>query len=465
MHARQTSSRQSHRRFRLSFIGLFLLCTVLVTSGAICGGADKQPPEKVVLEIWRPEDQDTDFADIFAAYKAIYPHVDFKYKTMKPEEYEDELFKAWAKGEGPDIFAVSNWRIGKFTEFITPMPKQRARLKTAHTEKSFGKAKLVVEQNVVTYLTPDDLPDRFVETVKKDVVFQDDIYGLPYSVDTLAMYYNRDLLAQSLIAIPPTTWQDFVDSVEAITVLDADKNVIQPATGLGTADNVPHFFDIVSLIMMQSGTQMITPSGYVALGAVAEDGGPGPGTKALEFYQSFSNPGKATYTWNDEQIEALEAFTSGNLAFYFGYHQDLKTIEQRAPNLNFSYTKVPQVDSSESVNYANYLVESVHLNAENPDHAWNFIQFAASENQAKNFIEKTGRVPALQSLVGAKQEDKGIGIFAQQALTAKTWYHGPKPDLVLQAFQEMVVAANERVNTIEEILNVAGAKVRLTLEQ
>ncbi len=447
-------------RTRLGVVVLFSMLTVL---GAGCGSSTLTAPAPIEIEIWRTADTEDIFTDSMAEYNATYAHVSFKYRTFKEDEYIDALFSAWSKGEGPDIFSVPNWRMGEFKEFISPLPKEVV-LKRAYVEKKFGKKDILVEERVNKFPTPAQVKDRFVDVVAGDVVFNDEVYGLPLQMDTLGLFYNRDLMARAQVAVPPTTWEEFRNAVQAMVVLDDESRVIQPAAAIGTAGNVAHYFDLLSVLMIQNGATMVTDRGSVSF-ASGGDNNRLPGIEALDFYTKFSDPTFRTYTWDDTQLESLEAFTQGTLGFYFGYYEDLATIEKRAPNLNFSYTKLPQVDVNNPANYANYMVESVHIGSDVTEHAWNFINFLTREEQAQAYMEKTSKIPALRTKIGENQEDPIIGLFAQQALTAHSWYHGNDAEEAMDSFTEMITETVAKSGTLEDIIGLAARKIRLTIDQ
>ena len=52
--------------------------------------------------------------------------------------------------------------------------------------------------------------DIFPDVVYSDVVKDNLIYGLPLSIDTLALFYNREHLNSAGIVAPPTTWQELI---------------------------------------------------------------------------------------------------------------------------------------------------------------------------------------------------------------------------------------------------------------
>lgn len=443
---------------------IVLLLGALVFTGASCFRSEElAPPEQFTLTIWRTSDSEKDFDGMVAQYQAVYPYVDFEFRVLRPDEYEDQLYAAWARGEGPDIFSVPNWRVGKFRDVIAPMPAE-VTLRTVSREASrLGGTKTTVAENTVQQLAPGQIENLFAGPVASDVVADNQIYGLPLSLDTLVLYYNRDLLSRAGVAVAPTTWNEFVNVVSAngLVQFDEDRTIVQAATSLGSTTTVPYFFDVLSVLMMQNGVAMTTEGSVSFSARESLD----KSLAALSFYTSFTDPTKATYTWNDDGQDGLEAFIQGTSAMYIGYYRDQEKIEQRATGVNFSRTKLPQVDPANPVNYATYPVEAVHIQSPNADHAWNFLRFAAtSDEQARAYSEASGRVPALRSLVGEKQQDPDIDIFAQQALTARSWYHGVDPDGAIAAVQSMIDTAVAGTSPLEDVLNVGAGAVGLTMQ-
>ncbi|OGY46587.1 MAG: hypothetical protein A2840_01425 [Candidatus Buchananbacteria bacterium RIFCSPHIGHO2_01_FULL_47_11b] len=74
--------------------------------------------------------------------------------------------------------------------------------------------------------------------------------------------------------------------------------------------------------------------------------------------------------------------------------------------------------------------------------AWNFIQFLARTDVEKEYINKTGRTPALVELLNEQiqSQDPIIQVFAQQAITAKSWYQGKSPTETEEIFGSMISA-------------------------
>jgi multiple sugar transport system substrate-binding protein len=296
------------------------------------------------------------------------------------------------------------------------------------------------------------------------------IYGLPLSVDTLAMFYNRDLFNNVGISQAPAYWnKEFLQDIKKLTRQNENKEIVQAGAALGGGDNINRFSDILSVLMLQNGAVMMNDNNQVTFNTVPttmKDSGYNPGLEALRFYTDFANPTKESYSWNSTLPNSLEMFISGNLAIMFSYAYDLPTIKTRAPKLNFSVAKLPQIEGNPAtnINFANYWVEAVSKKSKHPNEAWDFIQFITKAEQAKSYLEKTKKPTALRSLVATQKSDNEIGVFVDQVLTAKSWYKGGNAKAAEDALRDMITAfTNNTSDRIQDIIDNAAAKIQQTV--
>ena len=451
---------------------LFLLAIFLVSSGFGCkisSQATQDAMKPITIVYWRVFDESDAFDDIITKYKALHPFVTIEYHKLRYEEYENALLNALAEDRGPDIFSIQSTWLKKYQTKLVPMPET---ITMAYpVVKGTVQKEIVPELRTTNSLTMKELKDNFVDVVGKDVVLEDGkIYGLPLSVDTLAMYYNKDLFNNAGISQVPQYWnKEFLQDIKKLTKQDQKKGLLQSGVALGGSSNINRYSDILSVLMMQNGAVMMDDSGQVTFNRVppySKDSNYNPGLEALRFYTDFSNPVKESYAWNNEMPNSLEEFISGNLAIMFSYSYDLPTIKARAPKLNFSVAKMPQIEGEPptNVNFANYWIEVVSKKSAHPNESWDFIQFITKETQAKSYLEKTKRPTALRSLVGTQKSDNEIGVFADQVLTAKSWYRGKNAQAAEDAIKEMIDAVIKNGSEkIQEIIDTAAAKVQQTV--
>lgn len=479
-----------HKKLKLIF--LVLIIVFLPAFGLKCQPKEVQKAmEPITLNYWRVWDGPDAFAEIIEKYSQIHPNITIKYRKLNYDEYEKELLEAWAEDRGPDIFSVHNTWLKKYQNKIEPLPDE---ITMAYPiVKGTVKKETITEMRTNKSLGLKKLKDEFVDAVYDDAVIkikneksgamEEKIFALPLSVDTLAMYYNKELLNNAGIIEPPAYWdKEFQQAVKKLTKQNAKGQIIQPGVALGGSANIDRYSDILSVLMMQNGAVMMDEYGAVTFNQVPpnlKSQGYNPGLEALLFYTDFANPAKEVYCWNKTLDNSLDMFSRGNLALMFGYSYHLPQINARASKLNFSVAKLPQIKgNSQIVNFANYWLETVSkkilTNPENlkkgadyaalkKDAAWDFIQFAAKAENVKSYLEKTRTPTALRSLVNEQLDDIDIGVFAEQVLTAKSWYRGADYNAAEKIIGEMIDGAVLGQDEIGNIIDTGAKKVQQTI--
>ncbi|MFA6604057.1 MAG: extracellular solute-binding protein [Patescibacteria group bacterium] len=427
-------------------LGSLLIGLTLI--GAGCFGPQPVQMTPVALEYWRVDDEPEDMAEIIAAYQKLHPQITINYVKMAPERYKQLLLEALAEDRGPDLFVLPNVALREWQAKLLPLPKETSVVSMAVNQQK----QIVPVEQKKTSLTVRELNNSFVEAVVQDVVMaavddqaggqvQDAIFGLPLSLDTLALYYNKDLLKAANIEKPPATWSEFLDLIPGLTTAKEDGTVTQSGASIGTADNIRYSTELLASIMQQNGAVLADDRGYAQFDQRTPEtsGDPyPPGVHALMFYVSFAEPSAPNYAWNNKMPDSLDAFVSGKTAFYFGYPHDARLIKERAPKLNFTVAPLPQVNPGRQANIAKYPVEVVSKKTAHADEAWDFLQYLSQKDKVTNFLVKTLRPTALRSLVSEQITNPDTGAFAGQVLTAKSWYRGQNYAGVEKAFATMI---------------------------
>ena len=203
--------------------------------------------QQVTSDIWNViEDVDV-YAQVLDAYRKMHPNIQINYRRLRLEEYEQKMLEGMAEDRGPDIFLIHHDWVTKYQSRITPMPKT-TEIGYSVTTGTIKKEK-TWEARVEPTITLKDYRAQYADAVLRDTIrtvnvsedplrqdLQERIVALPVSLDTLGLYYNKDLLNAAGIPNPPETWQDFQDQVKKIVKFDQENVILQAAAGIGTPE-------------------------------------------------------------------------------------------------------------------------------------------------------------------------------------------------------------------------------------
>jgi multiple sugar transport system substrate-binding protein len=458
---------------------LSLLAVGLMTSGFGCrlqSSAVKENMQPITLNYWRAWDEPDDFEEILTKYKALHPNITINYRKLRYEEYEKEIINALAEDRGPDIFSIESSWLPRYQAKISPMPDKITMVYPV--VKGTIKKETTYELRDNPSLTIKDLRANFVDVVADDVIVDNKIMGLPLSVDTLAMFYRKDLFNNEGIINPPAYWdKNFQDTVKRLTKRDAQGQIIQAGAAIGGGSNVERSADIVAALMLQSRAPVIENGRVVFNRQSAEGSNYYPGVDAIRFYSDFANINKEVYCWDKGLGNSFDLFVRGQAAIMFGYSYHIPLIiaarrtgftggdaGQYLKDLNIGISKLPQIAStSQPVNIANYWVETVSKKSQHSNEAWDFIQFMTKAENVGSYLDKTQRPTALRSLIEQQLSKEYLDVFASQLLTARSWYRGYDFAMANKVIGEMIDSVLNAPDQLEAIINLAVGKLQQTL--
>ncbi len=425
-----------NQKIIISAVGAIVLFLLLVFLGIIPGLRPATKTNiKANLEFWGVYDSKNAYQTIIDQFQNLHPGIQIKYAQFDPSTYEKELINALAAGKGPDIFMLHNTWLPKHYDKISPLPKTKLDINTYSAQ-------------------------LFPDVATEDFTSQGIIYALPLSIDTLALIYNKDIFNQSGIALAPTSWTEFQNIIPAVRVLDITGKISRAGAAIGgSSKSVNRATDLLSLLMLQAGAQMTDKDFTRATFSQSGSGGVSSGLNALNFYTHFTNPINFDYNWNDTLHYSLDAFAEGSVAMIFNYASQLSNLKTKNPFLNFAAAPMPQNNQTNPVNYANYWGYTVSNKSSYSDLAWDFILLlTTNQANAENYIKQTQKPPALRFLIQKYLNDPELGIFAKQALTAKSWPQIDSGQIEI-IFSDMIESVISGKQTTKNAINQAEAEV------
>lgn len=415
---------------------LLSIGVLIAISGVLLGGCGcKQAPSPTVdqITIWGLWDESAVYDDIISQFRKQHSNVQNivykKYPCNESEcyDYLREVVQGLAAGTGPDIFMVNN----------TWVPAQKDKMVPVETAND-----LLAKDSLPKIMNLRDFGDAFVPVAKKDLVSKDAdgqerIYGVPLWIDNLAVFYNRDLFNMAGLTPPPKnwTWQQvspqnasFESYASKITKIDQYGNIVRAGAAMGYGKNVHRAADILSVLMMQMGTPVVSSEWDAVFNnrISSSDGNSSfsPGETALAFYSKFADKRQPAYSWNKEQWQSVDDFVRGHLGMMVNYSNQISNIKSKAPSLNFGIAYLPKVNEvAKPVNFASYWALTVSKQATDQKaiECWNFLKFVSDKEQSEIYAQKTGRVSPRIDLIEQQKEDQWLGIFADQAVSTDSF--------------------------------------------
>lgn len=379
-------------RTRLILIfGVLLIVGVLIAL-FIFGTKRAAPGFSGTLNLWGVFDSPSVMQQVIAGYKARQPKLEVTYRQLNAATYENDLLNALASGNAPDIFMVHNTWLPKHYNKMAPFSANQ--------------------------ISISNIRSLFPTVVEQDFAPDGTAYALPLYIDTLATFYNQDVFDNKSIALPPTSWKEFEALVPKLRTLDKLGRVAKPAAAIGGSNkSINRATDILNLALLQAGTKMVADDFSQATFDSTE------GLDAVDFYTKFSNPTDPSYTWSDSLSYSLDSFAAGDTAIMFNYSHQIAFLKDKNPFLNFRVVPMLQPETrTQDVNFANYWGLAASAKTPLRAAAQDFILYLTTDPQVSNsYLRLTGKPPALRSLINQYLSNQELGVFAKQALTARSW--------------------------------------------
>jgi multiple sugar transport system substrate-binding protein len=334
----------------LGLVGLVVIAAVLFFVVTRFLGNQKSDIELVFWGLW--EDEKT-MQTVLSDFERRNPNIKVNYSKEDLEQYRDRLVTRSTQGNGPDVFLFHNTWYPMISEVLLPVPS--------------------------SVVSKEDFDTNYFDVVKKDLVKNGAIYGIPQNMDTLVMYVNTDMFRSAGVDIP-SNWNDFIDTARGLTVKDEEGRIVTSGAALGTASNIEHSPDIVSLLFLQNGVDINNLEGTSdrAIGA-------------LNFYTAFSTD--ENNVWDESMSPSIVAFATGKLGMYFGYSWDYFQIKAANPDINLQIVPVPQL-AAEPINLASYWAAGANSKGKNQKEALEFLKFLTQKDiQAKLYSEQAKSRP------------------------------------------------------------------------
>jgi ABC-type glycerol-3-phosphate transport system substrate-binding protein len=421
------------------------------------------------------------YADIIKDYQALPGNKDVKINVVKKvigpqSDYYGSLIADIAKGAGPDIFTLRNDDLPAYREYMAPI-------------NTFQGTKLIKYQN------------DFVDLAVRDTIYVDKVYAITSYVDNMQLFYNKNILSQSGIAIVPKTWSELDKQLAQLNKRNTDGITFKQygiafGTGGLTPDNKPaninRHQDIIPLLIFQNGGQLYdyqtskpvfgdtktkkADGAQSIKGTVVntKETQSNPTQDAIQYYLDFADIKTNRYSWNTAAPNNIDAFVDGNLAYmaHYSYMQDI--LNTRNSRLQYDVAELPQVDVNNKRTYGFFFMDGLNRKLELPGSeykykkAQDFMEYLAFPEVQQKFLAKTGLPGSRKDVIATQQSNRKLAVFANGSLYADNYLKNDVDsceklwsDLIERVQYKNITLKDSLATAVDEYQRTMTAKPRL----
>lgn len=394
---------------RLTLVVLFVLLfssfgSVMTTSGQ----------DDVSLLIWADETRAAVIEELGAAFEEEYG-VSLEVQQLAFGDIRDQLKIAGPAGEGPDVIIGAHDWLGE-----------------------------LVTNSLVESIDLGDDAENFSPVAVQAFTYDGQLYGVPYAVENIALFYNTELVAE-----PPATWEEVRAISEEIRAADSAKYgfVIQQGDPY-------HFFPVMTSFggyvfgLDEEGNYNAEDVGIDSEGSVA----------GLQFVVDMINDGLIPAGLDGNTAQTL--FQDGTAAMYITGPWNVQAFTDAGTP--FAIAPIPAGEEGGEAGAPFLGVQGFMVSAfsEQKDLAKVFLtEFIASEEVQTALYEAGDRTSALLS-VSEAVEDPNAAAFAAASATGLPMPAIPEMSAVWSFWGDAVTLAMQGEQTPEEAFGTAATSIR-----
>lgn len=301
---------------------------------------------------------------IIAGFEAANPDIDIEYQECPyGNDMETKLNTGFASGTAPDVINFTMASMG------TRVPLGQYAQLDSYMENWDGK-------------------EDMMENVLSLGSVGDKVYGIGVLADPRILIYNKELFEKAGLdpEAPPTTWEEFKEYHEKLTIKDAEGNITQVGFGLPTSGtNLQHFF---SIFIEQNGVKnLVDEVDNTILLNTAE------AVEAAAFMQEIAEIGNLPW---DSSKSDQNPFMSGRAAMTIGSDTEFKNFS--SGEMQGKIAMASPLTNKKQATFCGMNFMFMSGETKHSEEAWKFIEYVSSAESMWTRYEDLGGAPLRNSL-------------------------------------------------------------------
>ena len=380
-------------------------------------GAYAQP---VKLSVWSIDGDNDLYKVLTSEFDEQNEDIEIEWRGLPFDDLVNESLRAFATGQAPDVISIDNPEFALFSSrgaFLDLTDRVAA--------------SDVIDTSV------------FYEGPLASAMWDGRLYGVPKATNTIALFYNKDMLDAAGVE-PPQTWDELLEAARKLN--DPANNVY--GISWSARANEEGTFQFLPWIQMGGGSfdKVNTP------GAV----------KALELWKTMLDERLASQdVLSQGQWDSTGTFNAGNAAMAISGPWELGRMSEEA-QFNWGVTLLPtETEGGERSSAMGDFNLGIFSTSKHPDESFRLIEYFVS--QSDRLFPEFSNIPARSDVplpsTGNPARDAAIAVFQDQLQYARP--RGPHPEWpkISKAIFDAVQAAMTGQMSAQEALDQAQATI------
>ncbi|TDD70993.1 extracellular solute-binding protein [Jiangella aurantiaca] len=328
-------------------------------------------PATGTIEVWAMGTEGEELGAFLADFEEANPDATVEVTPVPWEGAHDRIATAIAAGETPDVSLIGTTWMGEFAQTggLEPTPTD------------------LFDEN-------DFFPGPWASTVVDGTS-----YGVPWYVETRALFYRTDL-AEAAGLEPPQTWDDLKAFAQGLQQAGAQQGIyLQPGQSGSWQTFMPFAW--------QNGATLTDGDAYTLDSPEM--------TEALEYYTSYFTEGLSQDTVL--QPGALEQmFADGAIGSFISGPWHIGLVRDAGATDNFDVVPLPGKDEAPGTSFVGGGNLAVFTDSDNKSGAWKLIEYLTQVEVQQSWYETLTDLPSKPAAWedGPLTEDPLVAVFGEQ---------------------------------------------------
>jgi len=298
------------------------------------------------------------------------------------------------------------------------------------------------------YMTPEFRSQFIPLLINEGSQYEGRTFGLPITVSSRALYYNKALFRQAGLTEAPVNWSQLKEAAKAIRALGKD------AYGFGVQGKEAETSTYFYYFLWGNGGDILTQDGTRPMFNAP------PGQEAAQFLKQMIDEGLTQPNPDQSVRKDLEtAFVEGRLGMVVTGPWLARRLAAEAPSLEYGLSAIPYQNTPITLAAQDTLI--LFKQAANKEAAWKFVEFLYADKYRLDYAVTEGVLPEKISVAENSRisEDPVFDFFMEKLPTGRFEPLNVKSADISNVVAESLQAAYRGELSTEEALNAAAAKV------